>query len=230
MFPLYEGKMIHQFTAEFAMPRYWVDEVAGRKSILGRTPDTGQVLDYQRYRIAHRSIASSTNTRTMIASILPKHCFFGHSLNATKGAMGGADMLVLVSFLNSFCLDFALRQSVSSNLTMFFIYQLPMPRLTKSDKWYQAILARAAKLTCTTEAYADLWEAVMPMKWSEKEVAMQEHERNTLRAELDGIIAHIYGLTEAEFIYILKSFPVVPHPQIIKTQNAYRDVERGLIN
>ncbi len=34
--PLYEGKMIHQFTHLLAQPRYWVEEKEGRASILGR--------------------------------------------------------------------------------------------------------------------------------------------------------------------------------------------------
>ena len=33
--PLYEGKMIHQFRADFAAPRYWVDEQAGEKVFWG---------------------------------------------------------------------------------------------------------------------------------------------------------------------------------------------------
>ena len=30
-----------------------------------------------------------------------------------------------------------------------------------------------------------------------------------LRAELDGLIAHLYGLTEEEFSHILSTFPLV---------------------
>ncbi|MEI6430484.1 MAG: hypothetical protein WCO45_19180, partial [Pseudanabaena sp. ELA607] len=56
-----------------------------------------------------------------------------------------------------------------------------------------------------------------------------EIERGKLRAELDGIIAHIYGLTEEEFQYILTTFPIVPDPVKLNALNAYRDVERGLI-
>jgi hypothetical protein len=54
-------------------------------------------------------------------------------------------------------------------------------------------------------------------------------ERGRLRAELDGLIAHLYGLTEEEFAYILTTFPLVADPVKIAAQNAYRDVERGLI-
>ena len=45
--PLYEGKMIHQFTHLWGEPKYWIDEIAGRKADLGRKEDIGQVLDYQ---------------------------------------------------------------------------------------------------------------------------------------------------------------------------------------
>ncbi len=54
-------------------------------------------------------------------------------------------------------------------------------------------------------------------------------ERNQLRAELDGLIAHLYNVTEEEFTYILRTFPLVADPIKIAAQNAYRDAERGLI-
>ena len=34
--------------------------------------------------------------------------------------------------------------------------------------------------------------------------------RLKLRAELDAIIAHLYGLTEEEFAHVLGTFPIVP--------------------
>ncbi len=54
-------------------------------------------------------------------------------------------------------------------------------------------------------------------------------ERARLRAELDGLIAHIYGLTEAEFAHILGAFPLVAEPVKIAALNAYRDVARELV-
>ena len=70
-----------------------------------------------------------------------------------------------------------------------------------------------------------------------KEVGLKSHrqgvtdtvERAKLRAELDGLIAHLYGLTEAEFVHVLSTFPLVPDPVKLAAQNAYRDAERGLL-
>ena len=60
-------------------------------------------------------------------------------------------------------------------------------------------------------------------------VATQEHERNPLRAELDGIIANLYGLTEAEFAYILSTFPIVPQAQKEAALKAFKEVGNGEI-
>lgn len=51
-----------------------------------------------------------------------------------------------------------------------------------------------------------------------------EAERNKLRAELDGIMAHIYGLTETEFSYILSTFPIVPLIQKEATLEYYKKI------
>ncbi|MFM7909578.1 MAG: Eco57I restriction-modification methylase domain-containing protein, partial [Microcystis sp.] len=63
--PLYEGKMIEQFSHGLSQPRYWINESEGRKAILGKLPDNQQILDYQTYRTGFRKIASSTNSRTL---------------------------------------------------------------------------------------------------------------------------------------------------------------------
>jgi hypothetical protein len=105
---------------------------------------------------------------------------------------------------------------------MFYINQLPVPRLNAKDKWYKQIIETAAKLICTTAEFAELWEEVMKTKWSEKVAATQDEERNQLRAELDGIIAHIYGLPEDKFQYILTFFAIVPLAQKQRAMEEYK--------
>lgn len=227
--PLYEGKMINQFEYKTSLAKYFVDEKEGRQAVLGkRGEDDGQILPYQNYRLGFRAVAGNTNSRTIIVGPIPKNVFCGNSLLVSENLFG-ADLVFAQSILNSFIVDFYARQMVTNNINMFYIYQLPVPRLKSKDKWYKPIVERAAKLICTTAEFAELWEEVMKTKWTEKQAATQEYERSKLRAELDGIIAHIYGLTEEEFTYILSTFPIVSQPQKVAAQNAYRDVERGLI-
>ena len=51
-------------------------------------------------------------------------------------------------------------------------------------------------------------------------------ERAKLRAELDGMVAHIYGLTEDEFAYVLSAFPLVDEPVKAAALAAYRELAR----
>jgi len=219
--PLYEGKMIHQFTHLYAEPRYWVDEKEARKALLGRNGiDNGQKFDYQCYRFAYRSIARSTDSRTFIGTILPKNVVCGHSLNVALPIQDNRYTLFICATLNSLFFDFALRQQVSANLTMFFIYQTPVPRLTSGDKYFWDIVQRAAKLICTAPEFDGLAQEVGLN--SHREGVTDETERAQLRGELDAIIAHLYGLTEAEFAYILTTFPIVPETVKQAALAAYR--------
>jgi Putative DNA-binding domain/Eco57I restriction-modification methylase len=220
LLPLYEGKMIHQFTHLATEPRYWLREDEARQSLLSRDEiDEGQELSYQTYRLAYRSIASSTNTRTLISTILPENVFCGHSLNISS-SLGYEDVLFTCAILNSFCFDFSLRQQVSTNLTMFFIYQTPVPRLQKGDRHFSEIVECAAKLICTTPEFDDLAQEVG--LGSHHNGITNERDRAKLRAELDGTIAHLYNLTETEFAHILSTFPIVPEPTKQAALEAYR--------
>jgi hypothetical protein len=222
--PLYEGKMIHQFTHLFAKPKYWVDEQEGRKAVLGRNgSDEGQILDYQCYRLGFRAIARNTDVRTLIVGAIPKNVFCGNSIlvSSKLTQISNTEILVAQALFNSFVLDFHARQMVSANINMFYIYQLPVPRLTKSDRPFSDIVQRAAKLICTTPEFDELAQEVG--LGSHTNGVTDETERAKLRAELDGIIAHLYGLTEEEFAYILTTFPIVKEQVKEDALAAYRD-------
>ena len=229
--PLYEGKMIWHFTAGYATTRYWVDAEEGRERVLGtRKTDTGQVLDYQQYRFAYRAITGNTNERTMVCAVLPENVFFGHSLSSVKrgdGYFDNDEMLCFTAMMSSFVVDFSLRQSVATQLTMFYVNQTPVPRLSRGDLFFDSIVHRAAQLICTTPEFDHL--AADVGLGSHHNGVMDPVGRAKLRAELDGISAHIYGLTEDEFAYVLSTFSLVGEPVKVAALNAYRDVERGVV-
>lgn len=231
--PLYEGKMIWQFDHRFAEPRYWVDEREARAAVLGRTPDEGQSLDYQAFRMGFRDIASNTNERTMVSTVIPP-TFHGNKLPTVRifdqnggRAIGDDEQVFLCAVWNSFVIDYLIRMKVTTTLNFFYVYQLPVPRLTCKDKPFSPIVERAVRLICTTPEFDDLAREV-GLK-NHRQGATDPTERAKLRAELDGLIAHLYGLTEEEFVHILGTFPLVAEPAKVAAHNAYRDVERGLI-
>ena len=231
---LYEGKMIWQFDANYLEPRYWVDSTEGRKVILGRRPDEGQVLDYQAYRLAFRDIARNTDTRTLISTIIPP-AFHGNKLptlkvfdDQGKKQVADVEQLFLCAVWNSFSMDWVLRQKVTTTINFFYLYQLPVPRLQANDALLTSLVTRAARLICTTPEFDALARAV-GLK-GHRDGATDPTERAQLRAELDGLVAHLYGLTEGEFTHILGTFPLVPEAVKVDAHNAYRRVANGLVN
>jgi len=229
--PLFTGRMFNQFELTSEHSGYWIDETDGRAVLLGKTPDTGQPMDYQGYRWLHRRIARSTDTRTLISTIAPPGVFTevnSTTLKVAESGINAVEQCYWCAAANSFVLDWLLRQSVASTLNMFYLYQLPVPRLAATDPRCASIARRVARLVCVTPAYDRLAQDVGLQ--SHQDGATDPAARARLRAELDGLVAHLYGLSEAEFAHILATFPLVAEPAKVAALNAWRDVQKGMIS
>jgi hypothetical protein len=225
--PLYEGKMIHQFTHQYALPKYWLDEKEARQALLKRGEvDKGQILDYQTYRLGFRDIARNTDIRTMIATILPPNSFCGNTISLEKNekqvAISLKEKCYLLSIFNSFVFDRSIRDKVTSHLSFFYVYQNPIPRLKEGDRYFEEIVEKAAKLICVSEEFDELAKEVGID--SHKNGVTEETERAKIRAKLDAIVAHLYELNEIEFQHILSTFPLVPESVKTATLKAYQNL------
>lgn len=162
--PLFEGKMIHQFNSAFDEPRYFIYEKEAKEQLLATelrnikrafNLDDKQVaklkptLEYENYRFVYRAIGRSTDERTLIATIIPAKVFIGHSMNYLRNYSYGLeknlvkqikipldDLIVIMSLFNSLTLNYYIRNKISANLTMNFIYELPFPEITNDQKKY----------------------------------------------------------------------------------------------
>ena len=232
--PVYEDRLIHQFDHQWnrssARIKHWVCESEGRKAILGAAADQGQALGYQRYRLGFRPVASNTNERTMIMTILPRGVFCADSLqngviaaNFPQQAIN-ALMLWLCSICNSFVLDFLLRKRVSASINSVNVKQLPVPRVDSTDSFVREIAVRAAKLICVSTEFDDLGKSVdLGGSASDRDNLV---ERAKIRAQIDARVAQFYGLNEKEFSHVLDSFPLVDERIKLAACNAFRDVSR----
>jgi hypothetical protein len=230
--------MIHQFDHQWAQPRYWLDETEARKVLLRKIKGSRQDLDYQTYRLGFRDIAASTNERTMIMTVLPPNVFCPHTMSledVSASKLSAEERLYLCSVMNSFAVDSWLRQRVTSHLSFFFIYGTPVPRLTAVDPYFVPLVERAARLICTTPEFDDLAREInltpnpSPKGEGSTYGVTEAAERARLRAEIDGMVAHLYGLTEAEFTHILGTFPLVSEAVKAAALQAYHDVAAGKI-
>ena len=232
--PLLEGKMIWQFDANYAEPQYWVTIAKANAWLVKKKSDASGNPYANEYRVAFRRQSASTNERTLVATVIPKRL---HDDNLAtfmprdeegESLLTEAERVYLSALLNSYCVDYCIRSRVTTNLNFFFLEQLAIPRLTGEDVLFGLIVSRAARLICTTPEFDELAKSVGLKGYQDG--ASDSTERAKLRAELDGLVAHLYGLSEEEFTHILGTFPLVAEPVKVAALNAWRDVQKGLIS
>ena len=184
-------------------PRYWVSQQASAAT---------EAFDWF---LAFKDITASTNVRTMIAAIVPQvGC--GHTLPVLLPSEGQWDVESTACFLanfNSFGFDYVTRQKVpATHLTWYTIEQLPVVAISDYDRQIGSTTARdlvrdhVLRLTYTAHDMApfarDLGYDGPPFRWDEE-------ERRHLRARLDALYFHLYGLSREDADYVLGTFPIV---------------------
>ena len=230
--PLYEGKMVQAFNHRAASitnregnlfrpgqpdrtlgdeyrdpaftprPRYWVNQ------------QESEVTKRNSWLLAFKDITASTNVRTMIAAVVPQvGC--GHTLPillaGVRFDVGSA--ACLLANLNSFTFDYVARQKVqATHLTWYILEQLPVIAPDDYDRQFGDGRARdlvrdhVLRLTYTahdmTPFARDLGYKGPPFIWDEE-------ERRHLRARLDALYFHLYGLSRDDAEYVLSTFPIV---------------------
>jgi len=164
--------------------------------------------------IAYRRTARTNDNRTMIATIAPR-AGYGDSvfLLGPDKNVSVADVCLLVANLNSFCFDYITRQKLQgTNLSWYIIEQLPVITPADYDRNFgpatipDLICDHVLRLTYTAHDMApfarDLGYHGPPFIWNEE-------KRRHLRARLDALYFHLYGLSRADAAYILDTFPIV---------------------
>jgi Alw26I/Eco31I/Esp3I family type II restriction m6 adenine DNA methyltransferase len=199
---VYEGKMIEQYTHRFKEPRYWIKS----DQIISKFGNSYQ--DFKEYRLGFRAIAASTNRRTMIATIIPPMVCCGNSLIITKifdeknsRLLRTSDILYLTGVFNSFVFDYLLRLKISQNLNMFFIYDMPVPRISRSHNIYRKIVKNVATLITGSPEF----ESLLAQLDLEKSI-LSNFNIIQQSVETDILVAKLYGLDKESLEYILDQF------------------------
>ncbi len=186
-------------------PQFWVSE------------QDIQWPDELSWSVAFKDITSPTNVRAVIASIIPR-VGAGHTLpllmpDADDVRTYQENAWHWLACLNSFAFDFVTRQKVQGqHLTWYTVEQLPV---LAPDAYHRRFGDRTAadlvrdhvlRLTYTAHDMApfarDLGYHGPPFPWDEE-------DRRHLRARLDALYFHLYGLSREDAAYILDTFPIV---------------------
>jgi hypothetical protein len=241
--PLYEGKMVQAFdhrasgiitvTKNIHRPGQGADTTIEQHQDPGFVPTPRYFVlapNDLAAQVALKDVTSTTNSRSMIACIMPAYAA-GHTLaliqmeitNAKKRAEAQA---FFCANLNSIVLDFIARTKILGNHASWFIVeQLPVV----PTNWYStkrfgkktvAEIAREVVLELTYTAddmapfardmgYVDAKGKVSPpFTWDEA-------RRLMLRAKLDAIYFHLYGITKRDEVrYVYSTFPIVEREEV----------------
>jgi hypothetical protein len=235
--PLYESKMVHQFTHRYGdhgllstresghvlpqpadaqladpayvpMPRYWVSQSEVERRLEGRAA-TGWLIGWRDVTDARAS------ARTVVACVLPR-VGIGHNLPLLFPGVEPQQVACLVGALNSLALDYVARQKVAGlHLTFFIISQLPVlaPEIfEQSAPWDRPVTTRdwiAQRVLELTYTADDLAGFARDLGWYGAPFRWDPERRELLRAELDAAFFHLYGVVRDDVEYVLSTFPVV---------------------
>jgi hypothetical protein len=177
-------------------PRYWVERAEVDKRLARRNWDRGWLLGW-------RDICRSTDQRTLISTVIPRAAVGDKYLLAftDKGAY------LLQANFSSFILDYIARQKFAgTSLKYYLIKQLPVLAPSAYGEWAALIQGRVLELTYTAwdiEPFArDLGDDGPPFRWDEE-------RRFVMRADLDAVFFHLYGINRDDVDYIMETFPIV---------------------
>ena len=237
--PLYEGKMVQIYNHRYASVRVNPKNISGQgvtdKTLPAKLQDPAFV-PHPRYwvntkhipedsrggwRIGFNDVCNTNNARSVIACIVPD-AGFGNTLPilSLDEAAPDFDLALLVANLCALVCDYVARQKIQSrHLNKYILEQLPVVPPTRYEAVHfglktagQIVREAVLELTYTSHDMApfardmghvdEAGKVKQPFTWDEE-------ERRHLRARLDALYFHLYGLTKEDAEYVLDTFPIV---------------------
>ena len=164
-------------------------------------------------RIAFRDVARATDSRTVIACLVPPRTPLTNSAPYLVFSGWVADRQAsILGTMNSLAFDWLARRYVELHLNFYVVNMLCFPPPDNTP--WERIGRLASRLSCVDERFAD-FAAAAGVEYGDLTPA----QRNDMRAEIDALVAHAYDLTADELRFIFTDF----------TENAVPQVYRNLV-
>ena len=198
--PLHEGKTFHQYTDRWkAAQRYAI-----RPTRCGTNPVAASVGslparvpgDFPLHRRAH----DDRGDHSARSYLRPKG-----TCEKTPWERPDATALVLCAVFNSFAFDWCIRRKIAASVSLFMLNGCPAPVLSK----------RSVSSPMPRCAYRAVMRASRDYGGSNSSAATSPglRIRATLRAAIDAVVAHGYGLERNDYRHILRGFSHKVHPR-----------------
>ncbi|NBR32859.1 MAG: hypothetical protein EBT84_12015, partial [Sphingomonadaceae bacterium] len=153
-------------------------------------------------RIAFRDITNRTNTRTVIAALLPPGLVCTHKAPVLIWPKGTeSDKAYVLGVLSSRVCDWYARRWVEINLTFSVFNCLPCPRVTADSGLYKELVSASARLACPDKRFAQ-WAKAVSVECG----PLKPEEKQELVDRVDATAALLYGLSEQELETVFETF------------------------
>jgi hypothetical protein len=166
--------------------------------------DLGGSHPIERPRIAFRNVTNATNSRTFIPALIPPRQvltniapYFLFPIHKAK------EEAYLLGVTSSLIFDWYARKFVELAVNFHLLNSFPIPGYSE-DSRTNRIVEISGNLSAVDDRYSN-WAKKVGV---EVGAAKTQQSRESLIAELDGVVAAQYGLTPEELIFIYDSFHV----------------------
>ena len=160
----------------------------------------GVLTELKRARVAFRDVTNRTNSRTILACLVPSGVFLTNTapyLAFVKGT--SIEQAACLGIMNSLPFDWQARRFIEIHANFFLLEGLSLPDLYDDD--FNAIADAAARLSAVDDRFADFASAT-----GVEHGPLDPAERKRLRVEIDARVARAWNLTKADLSVIFRDF------------------------
>lgn len=218
--PVYKGSSFNLWEPETGVTYAWTDATAITAHLRNKLSrqvdhstsafnelDRDEALDPANLpalhpRIAFRDVARATDSRTVICALVPPKVIPQHTapyLLRTKGQP--TDDAYVLGIMSSRIFDWIARREVESHVTQTLLNGLPMPDTSRDHPGYKRVVDIAGRMAAVDDRYAD-WASDVGVKVG----TVTDDQRDDLIAELDAVVARLYGLDRDQVSHIMATF------------------------
>ena len=183
----------------------------GQRSLLRRKSKQSRrfaVRDaLERARIAFRDVTNRTNSRTVIACLIPPRVLLTNTAPYLAFLKGKErEQAACLGLMNSAPFEWQARRFVELHLSFFVLEGLFVPDLGDDD--FHAVAEAAARLSSVDERFADFAQAT-----GVECGPLEEDERRRLRAEIDARVARAWELDGEDLALMFTDFTEAAVPR-----------------
>jgi hypothetical protein len=202
------------------------EETVLKQLKLSKRDDVKKYIRYdsEYYRLGFRLVASNTNERTLVMSMIPKNVGASNSViisypkrymlvdeKIISYEISSSKLLFLNGVFNSVVVDYVLRFLVDTNVNKTYFLRLPIPQPDvsefESNEECQKLIINSLKLTLYHN-YDDFQELADEHGLSKNDIPTTEKQVDMLKIENDIIVAKMYDISSDELEHILSTFKV----------------------